>query len=259
MGNYVHDRQVRISAISLLRRGIPNREVASRFGVPRGTIGYWKYLDRQRNPESYPRSRDGSCPACYGWELNSRPYAYLLGLYLGDGHIIHKYKLHTLTISCADAWPGLIDAAQDAMRLVLPTVRTWRRQRTGCTDVMSYSQHWVCLFPQHGPGPKHKRPIVLEEWQRRVVERYAREFIRGLIHSDGCRVMNWATRPGAGETKRYEYPRYLFVNESVDIRNLFTDALDRLGIEWRQNKRNSISVAKRDSVAAMDTFVGPKY
>jgi len=63
----------------------------------------------------------------------------------------------------------------------------------------------------------------------------------------------------AGEMKRYEYPRYLFVNESDDIRNLFTDGLDILGIEWRRNKRNCISVAKRDSVAAMDTFVGPKY
>jgi hypothetical protein len=49
------------------------------------------------------------------------------------------------------------------------------------------------------------------------------------------------------------------VNESEDIRDLFTDTLDLLGIEWRQNKRNCISVAKRDSVAAMDTFVGPKY
>lgn len=255
----IYEPQVRIGAISLLRRGVPNRDVAAKLCVPRGTIGYWKYLDRQRHPESYPRSRDGSCPACHDWELNSRPYAYLLGLYLGDGHIVHKYKLHTLAISCSDAWPGLINAAQDTMRLVLPTVRTWRRQRTGCTDVMSYSQHGLCLFPQHGPGPKHKRPIVLDAWQRQVVERYPREFVRGLIHSDGWRGTNWATRPVAGETKRYEYPRYLFVNESEDIRNLFTGALDLLGIERRRNKRNCISVAKRGSVAAMDTFVGPKY
>lgn len=236
-----------------------NREVASTLGIPRGTIGYWKYLDRTQHPEAYPRSRDGSCPACHSWELNDRAYAYLLGLYLGDGYMVHKYKLHTLAISCADAWPGLIGAAQEAMQLVMPTARTWRRQRTGCTDVMSYSQHWMCLFPQHGHGPKHKRPIVLEEWQEFAVDDHPEEFIRGLIHSDGCRVMNWATRRVAGETKRYEYPRYLFVNESEDIRDLFTDTLDLLGIEWRQNKRNCISVAKRDSVAAMDAFVGRKY
>ena len=31
-------------------------------------------------------------------------------------------------------------------------------------------QHWPCLFPQHGPGRKHERPIVLEHWQRVIVD-----------------------------------------------------------------------------------------
>lgn len=243
----------------MLRDGKANGEVAHQLRIPKGTVGYWKHLDRKRHPELYPRSREGSCPACHSWEVNEQPYAYLLGLYLGDGHIIHKRKHHTLSISCADAWPGLIAAAEEAMRLVMPTVAVRRRQRTGCTDVISPSRHWVCLFPQHGPGRKHKRSIVLEEWQEFVLGAHPEEFIRGLIHSDGCRVTNWTTRTVAGEKKRYEYPRYHFTNESEDIRNLFTDTLDDLGIEWRYNKRNCISIAKRDSVAALDSFVGPKY
>jgi hypothetical protein len=52
--------------------------------------------------------------------------------------------------------------------------------------------------------------------------------------------------------------RYLFTNESRDIRAIFTDALDLLGIAWRQNRHNSISVARREAVAALDEFVGPK-
>jgi hypothetical protein len=100
---------------------------------------------------------------------------------------------------------------------------------------------------------------VLEEWQEAVVEDHPEEFIRGLIHSDGCRVANWTTRIVAGEKKRYEYPRYHFTNESVDIRNLFTNTLDALGIAWRYNNRNCISVARRESVAKLDEFVGPKY
>ena len=145
------------------------------------------------------------------------------------------------------------------MRLVMPGAKTGRVQRKGCTEVKSYSEHWVCMFPQHGPGKKHERPILLDEWQELVLEDHPEEFIRGLIHSDGCRVTNWTTRLVAGEKKRYEYPRYHFTNESEDIRNLFTDTLDVLGIEWRYNNRNTISIAQRDSVAAMDTFVGPKY
>jgi hypothetical protein len=31
-----------------------------------------------------------------------------------------------------------------------------------------------------------------------------------------------------------------------------------LGIEWKQNRRNSISVAHREAVPALDEFVGPK-
>jgi hypothetical protein len=35
--------------------------------------------------------------------------------------------------------------------------------------------------------------------------------------------------------------------------------LDQLGVEWRFSKPNTISVAKRDAVARLDEFVGPKY
>jgi hypothetical protein len=238
---------------------VPNREVASKLGVPRGTVGYWKHLDRRRRPDLYGPPSWATCPACHGHELNHPSYAYLLGLYLGDGHITHKYKQHTLSIACANAWPGLIDAAEQAMRAVMSGAKTGRVLRSGCVEVKSYSEHWVCMFPQHGAGKKHERRIELKAWQKRIVAQRSREFIRDLIHSDGCRTMNWTRRAVAGEMKRYEYPRYHFTNESADIRNLFTDTLDSLGIQWRYNNRNCISIAKRDSVAALDAFVGPKY
>ncbi len=58
--------------------------------------------------------------------------------------------------------------------------------------------------------------------------------------------------------KAYSYPRYFFTNYSEDILMLCADAFDRLGVEWRRNRWNSLSVAKRDSVAFLDTFIGPK-
>ncbi|GAA0392343.1 hypothetical protein GCM10009530_49550 [Microbispora corallina] len=83
--------------------------------------------------------------------------------------------------------------------------------------------------------------------------------MRGLMHSDGYRGANRVRRPVGGEDKWYEYPRYLFKNESADILRLCGDALDRLGVDWRHNKRNEISVARRAAVARLDEFVGPKY
>ena len=56
-----------------------------------------------------------------------------------------------------------------------------------------------CLFPQHGPGRKHERPIGLAGWQQEIVAAYPWDFLRGLLHSDGARVNNWATRVVAGE------------------------------------------------------------
>lgn len=40
----------------------------------------------------------------------------------------------------------------------------------GCHTIQAYSKHWPCLFPQHGSGRKHDRPIRLEPWQREIVE-----------------------------------------------------------------------------------------
>ena len=145
------------------------------------------------------------------------------------------------------------------MSAVMPNRKVWRRKRTGSHDLMSSSVHWPCLFPQHGPGVKHKRPIILEAWQQEIVDEFPKEFIRGLIHSDGCRVLNSAVKTRDGRTTRSYYSRYHFTNESTHIRDPYTGTLDKLGIEWRYNNRNCISVARRESVRQMDSFVGPKH
>jgi hypothetical protein len=111
------------------------------------------------------------------------------------------------------------------------------------------------VFPQHGAGRKHLRKIELEPWQVEIVAKYPEQLLRGLFHSDGCRFVNWASKP---DGKRYYYVRYMFSNESEDIRKILTDTLDLLGIPWRQPRVNAIAVSRKDGVGALDTFVGPK-
>jgi hypothetical protein len=56
-------------------------------------------------------------------------------------------------------------------------------------------------------------PIVLADWQHAVVDRHPERFLRGLIHSDGCRTVNrFKTRLPSGRVAEYEYPRYFFSN-----------------------------------------------
>ncbi|MFJ1666854.1 helix-turn-helix domain-containing protein [Streptomyces bottropensis] len=256
-----HSPSIRAQAVALMRQGVPNRMVAERLNIPRGTVGWWRSEDRKLRGETYEQPTD--CPRCTGCVFDTAAYAYLLGLYLGDGHIISKRKQHHLSIFCNATQTGLIIAAEDAMRKVMPLPRIRPRRKTGCVEVKSYTKHWVCVFPQHGPGKKHERRITLEPWQQEIVDAHPWDFIRGLIHSDGCRITNWTTRLVAGVTKRYEYPRYFFSNKSDDIRKLFTDALDNVGVQWTTLARGSdpfnISIARKASVALMDTHVGPKY
>ncbi|MBV8160523.1 MAG: hypothetical protein JO265_06330 [Acidimicrobiia bacterium] len=235
--------------------GLNPYEIARVSGVPRETVRRWLAA----GAEEVLADRAGNARDLHRCALAEAappgPYAYLLGQYLGDGHITrHPRDVYRLVISCCDDYPGIIEECTSAMRAVMPTNTVGYRSRPGVVAVSSYSKHWPCLFPQHGPGHKHERRIVLTPWQEGAVQVHAREFIRGLIHSDGCR----ATNRVRGQGRWYAYPRYFFKNESADIRMLFGWACDLVGVEWRYNRYNSISIARRESVALLDLFVGPK-
>ncbi|MFE4356009.1 helix-turn-helix domain-containing protein [Kitasatospora sp. NPDC056800] len=259
-------RSTRAEAVLLLRQGVRNSEVSRRLGVPTGTVSWWKHQDLAKR-NNLPGRKRSACMHCYGDQLNRPAYAYLLGLYLGDGHILlpNEYRrTQSLQITCDDKWPGIMESVEQAMRQVLPNNKPCRIRRTGCHDVKVYSNHLTCHFPQHGPGKKHERTIALEPWQQEIVDAHPWEFLRGLIYSDGCRITNWATRTKNGVASRYEYPRYFFTNTSTDIIGLFTATLDTVGVQWkasipRPTGQVNISVARRDSVALMDAHIGPKH
>jgi hypothetical protein len=252
----VHPQATVERARRLCDQGLIDRDVARITGVSIGAVQKWR-TGLRRAPGT---GREPSCPRCDERPLDEPAYSYLLGLYLGDGWLYHgRREVFALSISCSDDWPGLITAAKNAMLAVMPVSSVFCVKRVGMTEVKSASKHWLCLFPQHGTGRKHTRRIELAQWQRTTVEQYPGDFARGLFHSDGYRGVNRVRRTwGTGE-RWYEYPRYLFVNKSEDILRLCGETLDRLGVAWRFSKPNTISVAKREAVARLDEFVGPKY
>ncbi|MCP3756629.1 transcriptional regulator [Streptomyces sp. TBY4] len=249
----MYDMATRLHTLNLLADGRSMSSVSKETGVSRASIRSWRV-----RVEPLPRQqRTSPCPPL----TDTASYAYLLGLYLGDGHISQpaSHRAPSLRITCDNKWPGLMDAAEEAMRRVFPFNRVCRARKVGCQDVKVYSKHLRCLFPQHGPGRKHERRIILEGWQQAIVDAHPWEFVRGLIHSDGCRITNWTVRNG----KRYEYPRYFFTNKSDDIRKLCTDTLAKVGVQWTILARGSdpfnVSIARKASVALMDAHIGPKY
>jgi hypothetical protein len=224
----MHSSEVVAEAFARRAEGLPARQVAKELGLPRTTVRTWL---KARSAEALVAGRrpagpsaacaEGRCP--YRVELDEEAHAYVFGLYLGDGCVTpYRRRVDLLRITCSNAYPSLLDECELAIGRVMPTRRVRRAPKQGCVDVGSYSTHWRCLLPQAGPGPKHRRPIRLEPWQRELVlNRHPGLFVRGLIHSDGCRSENRVTRPVADGTRTYTYTRYFFSNESADIRALF--------------------------------------
>jgi transposase-like protein len=249
----VYDASTRSAAIRRIESGDSLRAIARDTGINRSTLREW----RERRG-AFARRYECPCPNCGTAPLPPAAYLYLLGQYLGDGCISQTSRTCVLRIATCDSYPGIRAEVVAAINQLVAS-RVHFVSSDGCIYVQAVTQQWLHLFPQHGPGLKHDRPIVLAPWQLAMVDEDPRPLLRGLIHSDGWRGANWTSRTVGGTTKRYTYPRYQFSNRSADIRRIFTDALDRLDIPWRQSNQWTISVARRQAVAALDEFVGPKF
>ncbi|MDN5918505.1 MAG: helix-turn-helix domain-containing protein, partial [Pseudonocardia sp.] len=109
----MHPRQVVDEALALCASGLTTREVAAVLGIPMGTVRHWRQGNR-RVVEPVP-----ACPRCSGAPLAAE-YPYLLGAYLGDGHItVGRRQVQALSIACDDVWPGIQDEVGAALAAVM--------------------------------------------------------------------------------------------------------------------------------------------
>lgn len=231
----------------LVAEGLNDCEISRRTGIPRRTILGWRH---GRAPK--PR-QDLRCSVCsHGvFEGPEDSYAYLLGMYLGDGCISAAPRTHVLRITLDGAYPAIVTECASSMAAVCPPKRARvDKTRSRAVTVVMCWKHWPCLFPQHGPGRKHERSIYLSAWQEELVARNHESLIRGLVHSDGCRVV--ANDRGVASL------RYHFDNLSEDIKRIYCRSLDALGIHWTRPSYKDIAVYRKADTARLDEFVGPK-
>ena len=175
-------------------------------------------------------------------------YSYLLGMYLGDGYISRTPRTYRLEVSLHRRQERVAKRVARAIAVLRPGRPVGFRHRGSVTIGNAYANAWPILFPQHGVGRKHQRPIVLEPWQQRVVEQHPTEFLRGCIEADGCRHR----RIVAGRN----YPAYSFTNHSTDILELFVWACGMAGLRPRRANRVTVSLARRADVATLDELLG---
>jgi hypothetical protein len=261
----MHGPSVVSDALALRAEGLGARRIAARLNLPISTVRDWLAGQLPQHSRMVDGVRRETCAACghtdHRFAELPPEYVYLLGLYLGDGCISeHRRKVFRLRVFLDLRYPQIIDNCESAMRAVAPENKVHRLFRTSNyieradpsnVEVSSFSKSWACFFPQHGPGKKHMRLIVLAEWQMELVNRWPEQLLRGLIHSDGCRFIN----TGRGN---WRCPRYEFSNRSDDIRAIFCYACDRLGVHWTTAGRYRVYVSRKADVALLDTFIGPK-
>ncbi|MDX6669428.1 MAG: hypothetical protein QOK04_2808, partial [Solirubrobacteraceae bacterium] len=139
------------------------------MGLPRETVVAWS---RGLVPAAAARLLAGEpalpqCQRCGATNHGEPPgaaYAFLLGAYLGDGCLGKSGRTTVLAIACDAKYPGVIEACQRAISKVIPGKRSGlvRYRNQALVVIRSYANAWLCLFPQHGPGRKHARPIRLD-------------------------------------------------------------------------------------------------
>jgi hypothetical protein len=239
---------------SLIDKGLSDSNIARTTDVGKGTVRRWRTAATP--PLTVVRSR-----VVDSWSVrDARAYCYLLGAYLGDGTVCVQRGVWIQIVNDR-RYPGISGEIRKAMETTFPgRASRSHPSTTGESDVLCMSHPAVLrAFPQHGPGRKHRRPIVLADWQRELTHAYPGSLVRGLIHSDGCRVINrFSTKLPSGRVGHYAYVRYFFSNLSADIRQIFTEHCELLGIRVTQSNHRNLTVSHRHSVAILEELVGPK-
>ena len=125
----------------LIAAGLNDCQIGRRTGIPRRTVLDWRH-GRYGNV----RTRvDVDCPDCHVARVPSRPYAYLLGMYLGDGCISRSRKgVYRLRIVMDLRYPGIIVECATAITAVRPSkpMRAGRIPKISCTEVYADRKHW---------------------------------------------------------------------------------------------------------------------
>src|SRR5581483_9043982 len=137
-----------------------DRQISEWTGVPINTIRGWR---RKGISLSAARVLGGAPPRCAacGHEphdfnvLPNAAYAYLLGLYLGDGCLTRSGGTSwSLRVTLDEAYPLIIEECCNSVEQIRgrrPKPRRAHKDQR-CWSVESTWKSWGCLFPQHGPG-----------------------------------------------------------------------------------------------------------
>lgn len=170
-------------------------------------------------------------------------YSYILGLYLGDGHIVKTNRTYRLRIF------NTIDYENLNKFIIGKLQKLFAHNKINYVDFMSYISIYVYsnklpqLFPQHGSGKKQDRKIEFLDWQNEIINH--KHLFAGLLHSDGS-IYN-----------DRKYRMCDFTNYSEDILNIYKLCLDNLNLNYTTSKHR-IFIRNRPDILWIEENIGDK-
>jgi hypothetical protein len=177
-------------------------------------------------------------------------------MYLGDGYIDKQPRTYRLRICLHCEQDKVIKDLVDSLSLIFPNnkIQKVKIKNAAALFVGVYSNRLPLLFPHIGSKEKHKRKIKLNYHQKKILSKIenAKSFIKGLIHSDGCRyIIN-------------DQVRYDFKNKSIDIVKLFIKYCNICGVRTASVRLSDngcyiVSIYRNKDAAALEEFIGSKY
>lgn len=216
-------------------------EIAKYLNLDRSTVR--KYSIFSRYPESI------------SYNLNTIPtdkikyYAYLLGLYLGDGYINKTERTYRLRLALNSVHHlDVIERAKKRLGMIFPNNKIGIVNVTGsnCINLSVYSSSLVNLFPQHGVSFKHTRSINITDEQEKIIHEYKDYLLCGLHDSDGCKYTD----------RGNEY--YQFTNISNDIISIYLNCLSKNDIKYRLYPKN-VRVRRKEDVEKIASILQTCY
>lgn len=244
--------------LRLFEDGKSKMEISRMTGINRRTLTDWispKYIRKTDNPRnSYQPITDFN--EYLDTEEKRKAYAFILGVYLCDGHICTSKLLRAPALRLTNDIKYIKNTQEwiDNISVLLPenSINKHRHSKCNANLITVYSRKLVDLFPQHGPGKKHQRKLELAEWQRTIINKYPSEFLRACFQSDGCIY----TLKNGG---RY----YSFSNMSEDIMDWFLSALSSIGINKQKTRSVKskifiVQISKKSDVEILQSIIAYK-
>ena len=203
-----------------LANGVSIRQIGKDLGVDYSTVTYWIKKNFSSGLRTKFVSQSDVLDICQTYPAH---YAYMLGCYLGDGHIIKSPRTYKLTIYNSEIHPEIISDQILSLKKLFPTnkINNYKQLHNKCVEVRVHNLSLPYYFPQHGPGKKHNRPIIFEDWQQEIVTNEPECFLKGLIDTDGTEYLTSG-----------KYRRYSFCNVSQNIIELYKTTMKQLNIHY---------------------------